>query len=533
MANSITFHQDAREAIRRGVRKLTRTVQSTLGPRGHTVLIAKSHGAPTVTKDGVTVANEVELEDPFENIGAKMVRQVASKTNEVAGDGTTTATVMADAIYNEGLRAVTAGVNPVCLKNGIERATRDVVAQLKGISTSVSSPKKLAQVASIAANNDLKIGECIADAIQQVGEHGVVTIESGTGTDTQVDWVEGMQFDNGYVSPYFVNNPSSMECELEEPYILLHEKKISTIRDLLPLLEKVVEKGSPLLILAEDIEGEALSTLLINHMQGTFVCCAVKSPAYGDRRKAIMEDIAVMTGGTTICESLGLKKEDLTLKLLGRAKKVVITKSATTIIKGGGKSAAIQTRVAQLQYELDKATSDYDKEKISERKAKLASGVATIQIGGATESEVNEKKSRFEDALNATRAAMEEGTVPGGGVALVRAAGACKPKELTTGERTGYEIVLRACRAPLTQIAENAGKEGRSVCEKVATAKGNFGYNAATDCFEDMVEAGVIDPTKVVRSALENASSVATLLLTSDALIAESTSEDAAEKVVR
>ena len=472
------------------------------------------------------MANEVELEDAFENIGAKMVRQVASKTNEVAGDGTTTATVLANAIFNEGLRAVTAGVNPVYLKNGIEGATRDVVTMLKKNSNDVTGHKALAHVAAITANNDIQTGNCIADAIQRVGEHGVVTIESGQGTNTEVDWVEGMQFDKGYVSPYFVTNPTSMECELEDPYILIHEKKVSNIRDLLPLLEKVVEKSRPLLIIAEDIDGEALSTLLINHLQRTFICCAVKSPAYGDRRKDVIEDIAVITGGTSVCESLGLEKQHLGLNVLGRAKKVIIAKDSTTIVKGAGKSADIKTRISQIECECDKATSDYDKEKLLGRKAKLAGGVAAIKVGGPTEIEVTEKKSRYEDALNATRAAIEEGTLPGGGVALVRAAGACNPTGLNTDEQTGYQIVMRACRAPLTAIAENAGKEGRLVCEKVAAAKSNFGYNAATDCFGDMLAGGVIDPTKVVRSALENASSVATLLLTSDALIADATESD-------
>ncbi|MBC8870800.1 MAG: chaperonin GroEL [Planctomycetes bacterium] len=525
MPKMIAFDQEARAAIKRGVGKLTRTVRSTLGPCGHTVLLAKTFGPPTVTKDGVTVANEIDLEAPYENIGAKMVRQVASKTNEVAGDGTTTATVLADAIFNEGLRAVVAGINPVCLKNGIEKAVSDVVGKLKSNSIKVKGRAGMAQVAAIAANNDAKIGEFMADAMERVGKDGVVTIEDGKSVDTEVNWVEGMQFDKGYLSPYFVTNAASMECELEEPYILVHEKKISSIKDFLPLLEKVVKAGKTLLIVAEDIDGEALTTLVVNHLRGTFICCAVKAPAYGDRRKAMLEDIATLTGGTAICESLGLKLENLELNSLGRAKKVIVNKDNTTIIEGAGKSADIKGRIAQIEREYEKSTSDYDREKLQERKAKLCGGVATISVGGATETEVKEKKARFEDALNATRAAAEEGILPGGGVALIRAAAACKPVGLNHDEQTGYNIVLRACRSPLTWIAENAGKDGSLFCEKIVEAKGNDGYNAAADRFEDLAAAGVIDPTKVVRCALENAASVATLLLTSDALIAEKPKE--------
>jgi len=521
MAKMIAFDQEAREAIRRGVGKLTRTVRSTLAPRGHTVLLAKSFGPPTVTKDGVTVAREIDLEDSYENIGAKMVREVASKTNDVAGDGTTTATVLADAIFNEGLRAVVAGVNAVHLKKGIERAVRDIVGNLKTSSIKINGRKGMAQVAAIAANNDVKIGDVIADAMERVGKDGVVTIEDGKSVDTEVTWVEGMQFDKGYLSPYFVTKAASMECELEEPYILVHEKKISSIKDFLPLLEKVVQAGKPLLIVAEDVEGEALSTLLINHLRGTFICCAVKAPAYGDRRKAMLEDIALLTGGTAIFESLGLKTDHLELSSLGRAKKVIVDKDNTTIIEGAGKSVDIKARIAQIEHECEDSTSDYDREKLQERKAKLCGGVATISIGGATESEVKEKKTRFEDALNATRAAVEEGILPGGGVALIRAAAACQPTGLNHDEQTGYKIVLRACHSPLTWIAENAGKDGSLVCEKIAAAKGNNGYNAAADRFEDLAAAGIMDPAKVVRCALENAASAATLLLTSEALIAE------------
>lgn len=521
MAKMIAFNQEAREAVRRGVGKLTRTVRSTLGPCGHTVLLAKSFGPPTVTKDGVTVAKEIDLEDPFENIGAKMVREVASKTNDVAGDGTTTATVLADAIFNEGLRAVVAGVNPVYLKNGIEKAVSDVVGKLKSNSIPVKGRLEMARVAAIAANNDAKIGGFMADAMERVGKDGVVTIEDGKGMETEVEWVEGMQFDKGFSSPYFVTKPETMECVLEEPYILIHEKKLSNVKDLLPLLEAVAKAGKPLLIIAEDVEGEALSTLVINRLRGTFACCTVKSPAYGDRRKALLEDIAILTGGTTLFESLGIKLENVKLTDLGRAKKVIVDKDNTTLIKGAGKSQDIKDRIAQIEHECEKSTSDYDREKLDERKAKLSGGVAKITVGGATESEVKERKMRCEDALNATRAAVEEGVVAGGGVALIRAAAACKPTDLNHDQRAGYDIVLRACRSPLTSIAENAGKDGGLVCEKVVEAKGNYGFNAAEDRFEDLVTAGVIDPAKVVRCALENAASVATLLLTSDALIAE------------
>ncbi|MDF1843029.1 MAG: chaperonin GroEL [Rubripirellula sp.] len=517
--STMIFHEEAREAIRRGVGQLARTVRSTLGPRGHTVMLANSFGPPTVTKDGVTVANAIDLEDANENIGAKMVREVASKTNQVAGDGTTTATVLADAIFNEGLRAVVAGVNPVGLKDGIEKATADVVSHLKSSSIAIKGQKAMAQVASIAANNDLTIGKVIADALQQVGTGGIVTIEDGKAVDNEVNWVEGMQFDQGYLSPYFVNHPESMECVLEDPYVLIHEAKISNVQEFLPLLEKVAEAGRPLLIVAEDVQGEALTTLVINGLRGTFTCCAVKSPGFGDLRKAMMEDVAIMTGGQSISESLGLQLKNLGLDSLGRAKKVIVDKDHTTIIDGAGKKSDIQGRIAQIESEREKATQDYDQEKLRSRKAKLCGGIATISVGGTTESEVKEKKMRFEDALNATRAAVEEGIVPGGGVALIRAAAACKRTDLNEDEQIGYEIVLRACRSPLTWIAENAGGNGRLICEKVAAAKGNCGYNAAEDRFEDLMVAGIIDPAKVVRCALQNAASVSTLLLTSDVLI--------------
>ncbi|QDT62502.1 60 kDa chaperonin [Stieleria bergensis] len=517
--SKLLYHDEAREAIRRGVGQLARTVRSTLGPCGHTVMLANSFGPPTVTKDGVTVADAIDLDDADENIGVKMVREVASKTNQVAGDGTTTATVLADAIFNEGLRAVVAGVNPVGLKSGIEKATADVVRHLQSRSVAIKGQKAMAQVASIAANNDLTIGKVVADALQQVGSGGIVTIEDGKAVDNEVNWVKGMQFDNGYLSPYFVNHPESMECVLEDPYVLIHEAKISNVQEFLPLLEKVAAAGRPLLIVAEDVEGEALTTLVINGLRGTFTCCAVKSPGYGDRRKEMMEDIAIMTGGNTIAESLGLQLKNLGLDSLGRAKKVIIDKDHTTIIDGAGTKSEIQARIAQIDSELEKATQDYDQEKLRSRKAKLCGGVATISVGGATESEVKEKKLRFEDALNATRAAAEEGVLPGGGVALMRAAAACKPAKLSDGEQVGYDIVLRACRSPLIWIAENAGGNGRLIHEKVAAEKGNYGYNAAEDRFEDLVVAGIIDPAKVVRCALQNAASVSTLLLTSDVLI--------------
>ncbi|MCU0978817.1 MAG: chaperonin GroEL [Pirellulaceae bacterium] len=521
MAKMIAFDQEAREAMKRGVSKLAKVVRSTLGPAGHNVILNKSFGAPLVTKDGVTVAKEIELEDPYENMGARMVREVASKTNDVAGDGTTTATVLADAIFSEGLRAVVAGVNPVYLKAGIEKAVDDLAAHLKAKSIKVKGRKEMAQVAAIAGNNDPQIGELVADAMDRVGKDGVVTIEEGKSMQTEVEWVEGMQFDRGYLSPYFVTSPETMECVLEDAYILIHEKKISNIRELVPLLEKVARAGKPLLIVAEEVEGEALATLVVNRLRGTFKCCAVKSPAYGDRRKAMLEDISILAGGKAVFENLGIKLENMGLEMLGRAKRVIIDKDNTTIVQGAGKAAEIKARIAQIEQEHEKSTSDYDREKLQERKAKLTGGVAKISVGGATESEVKEKKFLFEDALNATRAAVQEGIAPGGGVALLRAAAACKPQDLNEDQQAGYRIVLRACRAPITWIAENAGKDGSLICEKVADGKGNFGYNAATDKYEDLMEAGVIDPTKVVRTGLQNAASVATLLLTSDALICD------------
>jgi chaperonin GroEL len=531
MAKMIAFDQEAREAIRRGVSKLARAVKVTLGPKGRNVILQKSFGSPTVTKDGVTVAKEIDLEDFYENMGARMVREVASKTSDVAGDGTTTATVLAEAIFNEGLRAVVAGVNPVQMKQGIETAVSDIVDKLHKMSIKIKDKEAMANVAAIASNNDREIGELLADAMEKVGKDGVITVDEGKSLSTEVEWVEGMQFDRGYLSPYFVTDPNNMQCVLEDAYILVFEKKISNVKDMVPLLEAVVQQGKPLLIVAEDVDGEALATLVINRLRGTFQCCAVKAPGYGDRRKAMLEDIGILTGGTAVFESLGVKLESLQLTDLGRAKKVIIDKDNTTIIEGAGKSSDIKARIDQLRREIENATSDYDREKLEERLAKLAGGVAKVNVGAATETEMKEKKARVEDALHATRAAVEEGILPGGGIALLRAAKSVKPEqELTHDQQIGYGIVLRACRAPLTMIAENAGQDGGIVCEKVGDLKGNNGYNALTDTYEDLVKAGVIDPTKVARTALANAASVATLLLTSDALVAEKPKEEKGKK---
>ena len=526
MAKIIAFDQEAREAIKRGVSKLSRAIKVTLGPKGRNVILQKSFGSPTVTKDGVTVAKEIELEDPFENMGAQMVREVASKTSDVAGDGTTTATLLAEAIFNEGLKAVVAGVNPVHLKEGIEKATEDIVDKLHTAAIKIKNKEEMAQVASIASNNDHAIGKILADAMDKVGKDGVITVDEGKSLATETEWVEGMQFDRGYLSPYFVTDPTSMECVLEDAYVLVFEKKISNIKDLVPVLEAVVNAGKPLLIVAEDVDGEALATLVINRLRGTFNCCAVKAPGYGDRRKAMMEDISILTGGVAVFEDLGIKLENLPITDLGRAKKIIVEKDNTTLIEGGGKSADIMARIDQIRREIDNSTSDYDKEKLEERLAKLSGGVAKVNVGAATESEMKEKKARVEDALHATRAAVEEGILPGGGVALVRAAAKVKPDGLNHDQQIGYNVVLRACRAPLTIIASNADQDGGIVCEKVLEAKGNIGYNAATDEYEDLVKSGVIDPAKVTRTALQNAVSVATLLLTSDALIAEKPKDD-------
>ncbi|MFN3189726.1 MAG: chaperonin GroEL [Aureliella sp.] len=531
MAKIIAFDQEAREAIRRGVSKLARAVKVTLGPKGRNVILQKSFGSPTVTKDGVTVAKEIDLEDVYENMGARMVREVASKTSDVAGDGTTTATVMSEAIFNEGLKAVVAGVNPIQMKTGMEKAVTDITAKLHSMAKKIRDKTEMADVATIAANNDREIGDLLADAMEKVGKDGVVTVDEGKSLHTELEFVEGMQFDRGYLSPYFVTDSSSMEAVLEDPYILVFEKKISNIKDLVPVLEQVVQQGKPLLIIAEDVDGEALATLVINRLRGTLNIAAVKAPGYGDRRKAMMEDIAILTGGTAIFEALGTKLESVGLADLGRAKKVIIDKDNTTIIEGAGKSSDIKGRIDQIRREIENTTSDYDREKLDERLAKLAGGVAKVNVGAATESEMKEKKARVEDALHATRAAVEEGILPGGGVALLRASTSVKVDTgLSQDEQVGYSIILRACRAPLTMISENAGKDGGIVCEKVGSEKGNNGYNALTDTYEDMVKAGVIDPTKVTRTALANAASVATLLLTSDALVAEKPKDGKAAK---
>jgi chaperonin GroEL len=520
-AKMIAFDQDARQAMQRGIAKLARAVKVTLGPRGRNVIIQKSFGSPTVTKDGVTVAKEIELDDKYEDMGAKMVKEVASKTSDVAGDGTTTATVLAEAIYNEGLKAVVAGVNPMLMKRGMDKAVADMVEQLHKMSTKVTTKTETEQVATVASNFDSEIGKMIAEATEKVGKDGVITVEEGKTLKTEVEWVEGMQFDRGYLSPYFVTNPATMEAVLEDAYILIHEKKISVVKELVPVLEKVAQTGKPLLIIAEDIEGEALATLVINKLRGTFRCAAVKAPGYGDRRKAMLEDIAVLTGGKPIFEALGIDLENVTLRDLGQAKKVIIDKDNTTIIEGAGSHDTIKGRIEAIRREIADTKSDYDREKLEERLAKLAGGVAKINVGAATESEMKEKKARVEDALHATRAALEEGILPGGGVALIRAAAAVKPGKLTHDEEIGFNIIVRSCSSPLDQLAENAGQDGGVVVAKVVDGKGNFGYDALKDEYTDLVKAGIIDPTKVTRSALQNAASVSTLLLTSDALIAD------------
>ncbi len=530
MPKIIAFDQEARDAIRRGVSKLARAVKVTLGPKGRNVILQKSFGSPTVTKDGVTVAKEIDLEDVYENIGARMVREVASKTSDVAGDGTTTATVLAEAIFNEGLRAVVAGVNPIQMKQGIEKAVADIAAKLKSMSIKISTKDEMAQVASVASNNDMEIGTLLAGAMEKVGKDGVITVDEGKSLQTEVEWVEGMQFDRGYLSPYFVTHPDKMTCELEDAYVLVYEKKIGMARDLVPVLEQVVQAGKPLLVICEEVEGEALAMLVLNKLRGTLKACTVKAPGYGDRRKAMLEDVAILTGGQAIFESLGVKLENVKLTDLGRVKRVTIDKDNTTLIQGGGKTEDIKARIGQIRKEIENSTSDYDKEKLEERLAKLAGGVAKINVGAATESEMKEKKARVEDALHATRAAVEEGILPGGGVALVRAISSVKPSGLSHDEEVGYNIVLRACRSPITAIAANAGKDGGIVCEKVSELKGNMGYNAAADKYEDLVKAGIIDPTKVTRTALQNAASVAILLLTSEALIAEKPKEEKGAK---
>ncbi|MBM4044880.1 MAG: chaperonin GroEL [Planctomycetes bacterium] len=520
-AKKILFHQDARDSIRKGVEQLAKAVKITLGPRGRNVVLQKSFGSPTVTKDGVTVAKEVELKDKHENMGAQMVREVASKTSDVAGDGTTTATVLAEAIFVEGLKNVTAGAKPIELKRGVEKAVDAVVASLKKMSKEVKDRKEIAQVGTIAANNDSEIGNMIADAMEKVGKDGVITVEEGKALKTEVEWVEGLQFDKGYVSPYFVTDAESMEAVLEDPYILIYEKKISSAKDLLPILEKVARQGRPLMIIAEEIEGEALAVLVVNKLRGTLKVAAAKAPGYGDRRKAMLEDIAILTGATAIFEDLGLKLEGVDLRDLGRAKRVTLDKDNTTIVEGAGDSDKIKGRIEQIRHEIEVTTSDYDREKLEERLAKLAGGVAQINVGAATESEMKEKKARVEDALHATRAAVEEGILPGGGVALLRAIPALEDLKTQGDEQVGVDIVRRSLEAPLKQIADNAGMPGAVVVQKVKETKQNEGFDAQKLEYADMVKAGIIDPTKVVRCALQNAASVSTLLLTTDAMVGE------------
>jgi len=523
MAKQLEFDVAAREALKQGVDQLSDTVKVTLGPKGRNVVLDKKFGSPTVTKDGVTVAKEVELEDPYENMGAQMVKEVASKTSDVAGDGTTTATVLAQSIFHQGLRNVTAGANPMDLKRGIDKAVAASVNLIHDMSKPVAGRSDIAQVASTSANNDKAIGDLIADAMEKVGKDGVITVEEARSIETTLDVVEGMQFDRGYVSPYFVTDADNMEAILEEAYILIHDKKISAMRDLLPVLEKIAQTGKPLMIIAEDIEGEALATLVVNKVRGTLKIAAVKAPGFGDRRTAMLEDIAILTGGRVLSEDAGFKLENATTADLGEAKRITIDKDNTTIVEGGGNSADIQGRVGQIRRQIDETTSDYDQEKLQERLAKLAGGVAVINVGAATETEMKEKKARVEDALHATRAAVEEGIVPGGGVALIRAAaGLDETRENVEGdEKTGVDIVQRALEEPLRQIANNAGVEGALVVQKVAAGEGNLGYNADSDTYEDMIQAGVPDPTKVTRSALENAASIASLLLTTEALVAD------------
>ncbi len=521
-AKELHFNVDARAALKRGVDQLAEAVKVTLGPRGRNVVIDKKFGAPTVTKDGVTVAKEIELTDPLENMGAQMVKEVATKTSDNAGDGTTTATVLAQAIFREGLKNVTAGANPMAIKRGIDQAVTAIVEELKKISVPTSGKKEIAQVGAISANNDTEIGNLIADAFDKVGKDGVITVEEARGLETSLDTVEGMQFDRGYVSPYFVTDPEKMEAVLEDALILIHDKKVSSMKDLLPVLEKVAQQGRPLLIIAEDIEGEALATLVVNKLRGTLKVAAVKAPGFGDRRKAMLQDIATLTNGQVVSEEVGFKLENAVITDLGRAKRIVVDKDNTTIIDGAGAEDKIQGRIKEIRVAIDSSTSDYDKEKLQERLAKLAGGVAVINVGAATEAEMKEKKARVEDALHATKAAAEEGIVPGGGVALIRAQRALKALKLDADEQIGVDIIRRAVEEPIRMIVQNAGGEGSIVVEKVRSSKDDaFGYNALTDTYENLVQAGVIDPTKVTRTALQNAASIAGLLLTTEALIVE------------
>jgi chaperonin GroEL len=524
-AKQILFDQKARDKILTGVNIMADAVKSTLGPRGRNAILEKSWGSPTVTKDGVTVAKEIELEDKFENLGAQMLKEVASKTSDVAGDGTTTATVLAQAIFREGLRLVAAGSSPMDLKRGIDAAVAAIVGGLGALSTPTKDKKDIAQVGTISANNDATIGNIIAEAMEKVGKEGVITVEEAKAMETSLDVVEGMQFDRGYLSPYFVTDAERMEVSLEEPYILINEKKIANMRDLLPLLEQVAKMGRPLMIVAEDVEGEALATLVVNKLRGTLNACAVKAPGFGDRRKAMLEDIAILTGGQVISEDLGLKLENVALTDLGRCKRISVDKDNTTIVDGAGSRENLEGRVKQIRTQVEETTSDYDREKLQERLAKLVGGVAVINVGAATETEMKEKKARVEDALNATRAAVEEGIVPGGGVAYLRCLESVKKLDLAHDEAIGANIVIRALEEPIRQIAQNAGQDGSIICDKVKNGKGAFGYNAATEEYADLLEAGVIDPAKVTRLALQNAASVASLMLTTDVMIAEKPKE--------
>jgi chaperonin GroEL len=521
-AKQLQFNENARHALLRGIEKLAKAVKATLGPSGRNVILDKKFGSPTITKDGVTVAKEIELEDPYENMGAQLVREVASKTSDIAGDGTTTATVLAESIYKEGLRNVTAGANPTSLQRGINKAVEAIVEELKKISKKVSDRTEIAQVATVSANWDKTIGEIIADAMDKVGKDGTITVEEAKSIETTLEVVEGMQFDKGYLSPYFVTNAEDMEAILENPYILIYEKKISSLKDMLPLLEKVAKAGRPLLIISEDVEGEALATLVVNKLRGTLQVCAVKAPGFGDRRKAMLEDLAVLTGGRLISEDLGIKLENIKLEDLGRTKRVTVDKENTTIVEGEGKQVDIKGRVAQIRRQIEETTSDYDKEKLQERLAKLAGGVAVINVGAATETEMKEKKARVEDALHATRAAVEEGIVPGGGVAFIRAQKALDNlKGLEADEKVGVQIVRRAIEEPTRQLADNAGEEGALIVEEIKKRKGNEGYDVSAGEYKDLVKAGIVDPTKVTRSALQNAASISGLLLTTEAIVTE------------
>ncbi len=522
MAKQISYDASAREHIKNGVSKLARAVKITLGPRGRNVIIEKSFGSPTVTKDGVTVSKEIELEDPYENMGAQLVKQVAQQTNDQAGDGTTTATVLAEAIFLEGLKNITAGANPVALKRGIDAAVTAVIGSLDQAAKPVKTSDEITQGGMIAGNNDSEVGDMIAQAMERVGKDGVITVEEGKTLETDVEWVEGMQFDKGFLSPHFISDATAMECVLEDAYILVHEKKITSIKDMIPLLEEIAQKGKPILIIAEDIEGEALATLVVNRLRGSFPCCAVKAPGFGDRRKAMMEDIAILTGANPVIEATGATLEGTTLADLGRAKKIIISKDETLIIEGAGTKKTIQGRIGQIRAEIENTKSDYDVEKLQERLAKLSGGVAQINVGAATEAEMKEKKARVEDALHATRAAVEEGIIPGGATSLINAIDVVEALKLEGDERVGASIIRRALESPLRQIATNAGQDGSVIVQNVRNNKSKtYGYNAATDTYEDLVKAGVIDPKKVVRVALQNAASVASLLLTTDALVSE------------